>query len=222
MLMEQARRDIVDYGKKLISDGMTNGTTGNISIFDRKEGLMAISPSGMPYQETKPSDIVIMDLDGNIVEGDRKPSSEHALHTIFYRKRQDVNAIVHCHSIYCTTLACLGEPLRAVHYQLAFAGVSELPLVPYYTYGTPELAEAAGKAIGDKAKALLLANHGMCALESDIKKAYDLALSCEWCARLQYMTEAVGRPHILTNEEMEIAIEKFQGYGQKDMPSDRS
>lgn len=215
MRMEQAREDIVRYGKKLIEDDMTNGTTGNISIFDRDLGLMAISPSGMPYSETEPSDIVILDLDGNVVEGNRKPSSEYNLHSAFYKRRPDISAVVHCHSTYCTTLACMNVPLQSVHYELAFANVPTLPLVPYYTYGTTELADAAGEALGNEAKALLLANHGMCAMDSDIEKAYQLALAVEWCAKIQYMTMCAGEPHVLTDAEMEVVIQKFKGYGQK-------
>ena len=142
MLMKTAREQIVSYGNRLIEDGLTVGTAGNISVYDPESGYMAISPSGIPYADTLPEDIVIMDLDGHVVEGDRKPSSEFALHSAFYKEDPDLGAVVHTHSMFCTVLACMGEPLRAVHYAIAGAGTSEIPLVPYHTFGTPELAFA--------------------------------------------------------------------------------
>ena len=97
MLLEQERIDVVNYCKKLITAGLTTGTGGNISILNREKGLYAMSPSGMDYFETQPEDVVVMDLDGNVVDGKRKPSSEHALHRIFYTDRDDLDAIVHTH-----------------------------------------------------------------------------------------------------------------------------
>ena len=131
MLMKTAREEIVSYGNRLIEDGLTVGTAGNISVYDPESGYMAISPSGIPYADTLPEDIVIMDLHGNILEGDRKPSSEFALHSAFYLADIGAQAVVHAHSMYCTTLACMGEPLRSVHYAIAEAGTDILPLVPY-------------------------------------------------------------------------------------------
>ena len=112
MLMKTAREQIVSYGNRLIEDGLTVGTAGNISVYDPESGYMAISPSGIPYADTLPEDIVIMDLHGNILEGDRKPSSESALHSAFYLADIGAQAVVHAHSMYCTTLACMGEPGR--------------------------------------------------------------------------------------------------------------
>ena len=105
--------------------------------------LMAISPSGIGYFDVKPEDIVIMDLEANIVDGDKKPSSEWALHTAMYKTKSECRAVVHTHSMYCTVFATLRQPLRAAHYVIADAGVDEVPCAPYCTYGTQELAEAA-------------------------------------------------------------------------------
>ena len=101
-----------------------------------------------------------MDLEGNVVEGDKKPSSEWGLHTVFYVNKPDAGAVVHTHSAYCTTFACLNMPIKALHYVIGGAGTAEVPCAPYCTFGTRELAEAAIKACG-KGKAVLLANHGL-------------------------------------------------------------
>lgn len=105
MLMEKERIEIVEYGKKMSSAGLCKGTSGNISIYDPETGYMAISPSGIGYFETEPEDVVVMKLDGTIVEGNRAPSSEHGLHSVIYLNKPEARAVVHTHSIYCTTFA---------------------------------------------------------------------------------------------------------------------
>lgn len=131
MLMEKERQEIVDYGKKMSSAGLSKGTSGNISAYDPVCGYMAISPSGLDYFETAAEDIVILDLDGNLIEGSRKPSSEHALHATIYKLHPDARGVVHAHSTYCTTFACLKQPIEAVHYLLAGAQTSCVPCADY-------------------------------------------------------------------------------------------
>ena len=116
------RELIVDYGKKLITEKLTTGTGGNISIYLPEEETMLISPSGIPYFETEPEDIVLMDLHGNVLEGNRKPSSEYDLHSIFYANRPDVRSVVHTHSEYATTFACLQQEIEPLHYIIGSVG----------------------------------------------------------------------------------------------------
>ena len=116
MLLQKQRELVVEYGKKLVTTGLTDGTFGNLSVFDRESGLMAISPSGMDYFLTTPEDVVVTDLDGKVVDGSRKPSSELDLHRLFYQRRPDVNGVVHTHSTFATVLACLGWAIEPVHY----------------------------------------------------------------------------------------------------------
>lgn len=100
MLLKKERELVVEYGKKMSAAGLSKGTSGNISIYNAEEKLMAISPSGVGYFETVPEDVVVMDLEGNVVEGDKKPSSEWGLHTVFYVNKPDAGAVVHTHSAY--------------------------------------------------------------------------------------------------------------------------
>ena len=143
MLMQEERELVVEYGRKMSTDRLSTGTSGNISVCNAEKGLMAISPSGMDYFSTTPEDVVITDLEANIVDGVRKPSSEWALHTAFYRHKPHARAVVHTHSMYCTTFAVLGQPLRAVHYAIGDTGAATVPCAPYRLFGTAELAEAA-------------------------------------------------------------------------------
>lgn len=214
MLMEQARRDIAEYGRKIITENLTKGTAGNLSVYDPETGYMAISPSGVGYFETAPEDIVIMDLKGNIIEGSKKPSSEHALHACIYEARPEARAVVHVHSMFCTTLACLHVPLRSVHYALADAGVATVPSAPYRTYGTPELAEAVKQNIGSS-DAILLENHGLVACGTGMKRAFALASTCEWVAEVQWRCMCAGTPHYLTDAEMDDVMKHLLTYGQQ-------
>jgi L-fuculose-phosphate aldolase len=208
--MRDEREAIVEYCIKLIEHGLTKGTGGNISIFDRKEKRMAISPSGLDYYKTKPEDVVVMDLSGNVIEGTRKPSSEYQLHRIFYAKRDDCNAVVHCHSMFSGVLACLHWSIPASHYMIALAG-KDVRCAEYATFGTQELAENAFEGMKDR-NAVLLGNHGLLAVAKDLPNAFNTAEEIEFCAEMYYRAKCVGEPFILPDAEMELIIGKFQNY----------
>lgn len=212
MLMIKERTEIVEYGKRLVTSKLTKGTGGNLSIFNRDINLMAITPSGIDYFMIKPEDVVVLDLDGNIVDGDKTPSSEVEMHRIFYSNREDIDAIIHTHTMYATTLACLNWPLPPVHYMVALAGF-DVRCAKYATYGTKELAQNAYEAMRDR-YAVLLANHGLLAGAKDLANAFNITEEIEYCAELYYRTKAIGEPVILPIEEMTLMLEKFKTYGQ--------
>lgn len=215
MLLENERKQIVEYGKKMSSAGLSKGTSGNISIYDAETGYMVISPSGIGYFETEPEDVVVMDLEGNIIDGKRKPSSEHGLHTVFYKNRPEARAVVHTHSTYCTTLACLHEPIKAVHYVIGGAGVASVPCAEYATFGTPQLAENVKAALNaSPTKAVVLANHGLVTCGPNLAKAFGLAVNMEFVAEMQWRAMCAGKPIVLSDEEMDVVMEAFKGYGQ--------
>lgn len=213
MIFETERKQIVEYGKKLIESNLTKGTGGNISVFFRKEKLMAITPSGIDYFKLLPEDIVIMDLDGKVVDGKQKPSSEYSMHKIFYERREDINAMVHVHSTYSTTLACMNWELPAVHYLVAISGGRNVRCAEYATFGTSELAENAFQAMENRF-AVFLANHGLLTGAKDLPNAFNKAEEIEFCAEIYYRTTAVGRPTILDDREMDKMLGLFQSYGQ--------
>ena len=215
MELETIRKAIARFGLKMVESGLTTGTGGNLSIFDKESGKVAVSPSGIEYAALAPRDVVLTDLDGNIVDGDCKPSSELGFHLSIYRGRQDVEAVVHTHSPYATTLACLGWELPAVHYLVGFSG-KKVPLAPYATFGTPELAQKVAEHIKDY-NALLLANHGLVTVGVSMDAAFAAAEEIEFVARIYYQTKSIGTPVILPDEEMDVVLEKFKTYGQKKM-----
>ena len=215
MLLQEEREQVVAYCKKLITQGLTKGTGGNISICNREKGLFAISPSGIDYFETEPEDVVVMDLQGRVVDGKRKPSSEHELHRIYYENREDINAVVHTHSVYCTVLAVLREELPASSYLVAFAGGPNVRCGDYASFGTRELAEITYKAMEGR-NAALMANHGLLAGAEDILNAFNIAEQIEGCAEVYVKARMIGKPVILDEEEMETMVDRFRhSYGQK-------
>lgn len=213
MLMEKERLLLIEYGKKLVKAGLTKGTGGNLSIFDRKNGHVAITPSGIDFFEIQPEDIVIIDVDGNVIEGNRTPSSEWAMHVMPYKYRDDIDAVIHAHTMYATVMACLREDLPATHYMIAVAG-ENVRVAKYATYGSPELAQNAFEAMKDR-KAVILANHGILAGANDLLNAFNIIEEVEYCAEVYTKAKAIGEPVVLPHEEMTLMAEKFKTYGQR-------
>lgn len=201
---------VVKYGRKLIDRNLTTGSGGNISVYIKDKNQVAISPSGLDYYETKIEDVVIVDLEGNVVEGKQRPSSELEMHLAFYKERPGINAIVHTHSKFATAIACMGWELPAVHYLLAMAGHS-VKCADYATYGTKELADNAVKAIGES-NAVLLANHGLIAVGDNIESAFSTAEHLEVVSEIYYLTKTLGNPNILSKENMDEVMKKFGTY----------
>jgi L-fuculose-phosphate aldolase len=214
MLMLQERQKIVDYGLKMIRSGLTTGSGGNLSILSLDANLIAISPSGIDYHDVTIADVVVVDRAGNWVEGERKPSSELGFHLALYDVREDITAVVHTHSVYATTMACLHWEIPAVHYLVAFSG-DKVPLAPYATFGSDALAENIVASIGDY-NAVLLANHGLVAVGHDLAKAFNTAEEIELVARIYYQAKSLGEPVLVDDEEMKVVTEKFRSYGQHD------
>lgn len=212
MKLELERKKIVEFGKKLVDVGLTKGTGGNLSIYNSEQQLMAISPSGIPYYETKLEDIVIMDLKNNKIEGTKQPSSEYQMHKIFYEKRSDIFSVVHCHSIYSTAISILRENLPASHYMIALAG-KNVRCADYATYGTQQLADNAFVAMKDR-KAVILANHGLLTGADCIENAFNIAEEIEYVAETFYRAKSIGKPIILEDKEMAKMEKKFKTYGQ--------
>lgn len=209
--MSNERELVIEYGKKLITDGLTRGTGGNVSLVNRELGYYAISPSGMDYFEVQPEDVVVLDLQGNIIDGKRKPSTEYEMHQVFYERRSDINAVLHAHTDFATTLACMNWDLPAVHYMIALAG-KDVKCAKYATFGTRELAENAFEAMQDR-YAVLLANHGVLTGGRDLANAFNILDEIEYCCQLYYRTKCLGNPVILSEDEMILHQEKFKTYG---------
>lgn len=210
MQHEALRREMIATCVFMNERGFNQGTSGNISV--RVEEGFLITPSGVPYGEMRPEDIVTMRIDASHT-GVRKPSTEWRFHRDIMMKKPEVGAVIHLHSMFCTSLSMLRREIPAVHYMIAVAGGANIPCVPYVTWGTQELADYIVGALENRL-ACLLANHGMVCIGPNLKRAAWLAVEVETLAAQYWRALQIGEPHILPEDEVRRVIEKFGSYGQ--------
>ena len=201
IILQPERAEVSQQGRALVEQGLTKGVGGNLSRRGG-DGSVAISPSGIPYDQITPEMVPVIDLDGEILDGDLEPSTEAPMHTRIYRKRSDVGAIVHSHSPYATTFASLGQSIPPSHYLISFIG-DEIPLAGYATPGSEELGQHAADALADSYNACLLKNHGVIATGNDVENALETALMVEFCARIHYQAVSIGEPVVVPDESIE-------------------
>jgi L-fuculose-phosphate aldolase len=213
------REQLVATAKHMSALGLTPGMSGNVSV--RSARGLIVTPSGMPYGDLVPDDAVELDHDGTSRPGQRTPSTEWQLHRDILASRSDVEAIVHTHSLYCTTLSTLRRPIPAIHYMVVLANADEIPCAEYATFGSPELALRAVTALrgGD---ACLLANHGMIALGRSLQSALRLAAEVETLASQYWHALQVGSPVVLDGGELHKVRTRFAEYGQAKPRTKRS
>lgn len=211
MLLSSERVKIIDYGRKMVESGLVVGTGGNISIYNREENLLAITPGSRDYLSLEPKDIIVLDLHGSIVDGKGSPSSELALHTIFYKNREDISSVVHTHSFYATSLSCMDKGVPAIHYLIACAG-GGISCAPYETFGTDELAERALLGMKER-RCVLLARHGLVSGAGSLEKAFTIAGHIEYIAGLYLTCLSAGQDvDPLPSKELEKLNREFSSY----------
>lgn len=213
MLRIKMKEEVVHWAKELSARNLTVGTGGNISSFDRSEGLMVITPSGMEYAVLQADDMIVMKLHGDVVEGKWKPSSEWRMHAEVYQRRSDVNGVVHAHSTYATAISCLQQEVPPIHYMVSLAG-ENVPCAPYATFGTQEIASGACDVMANR-RAVLLANHGILTAAPTTAQAFHILEEIEQVAKLYCITRSMGNPVVIPNDEMQKMNELFKQYGQK-------
>jgi L-fuculose-phosphate aldolase len=203
------RLAIIATARQMNALGINRGKSGNVSARIEDGGFL-VTPSALPYDETDAEDIVRIDVEGKAT-GRRRPSSEWRFHHDIYAARPEVNAIVHTHSPFATTLACLDRGIPAFHYMIAMAGGNDIRCAPYATFGTQELSDHAVKALEGR-KACLLAHHGQIATAESLKSALALAVEVETLAEMYWRALQIGEPGILDEREMRTVLEKFTTY----------
>lgn len=203
------RQEVVTYAKMSYNKGLTSGTAGNVSV--RKDSVMYITPSALPYNQMKKKDILKVDIkSGNILSGNRKPSTETSMHRYIYLENQAIGAIVHTHSTYATMFACAHVPIPPVHYLIADIG-KEVRIAPYARYGTKKLAKYVVETLGDD-KGILLANHGVVTIGDSLSEAYRRAETIEEVAKLAFGCYTLNSIKPLTTQDLEETLEGFKTY----------
>ena len=181
--------ELVQYARRLTADGLVVGTAGNISI--RLGDEIVITPTSIPYERIERDDLCVLGVDGR-----RRPSSETRLHTRIY-ETTDAAAVVHTHSPFATTLACVVDVLPAIHYSIHRFGGDTIPVVEYELFGSQALADRVALAVRDR-RGVLLRNHGAATYGSSLREAYDLTVLLEWLARIYWQAKQLGEPRLLS------------------------
>lgn len=211
--MHTQRENLLKITRKLLELGLNQGTSGNVSV--RAADGFLITPSGMEVEAMTPHDMVGMGFDGepaNKENGERQPSSEWRFHRDILQARQEVGAVIHAHSMFATTLACLRKDIPPFHYMIAVAGGDSIRCAPYALFGSQALSDLALQALQGR-KACLLANHGMIVVGSGLEQALALAQEVETLCEQYWRALQAGEPYLLTEQEMAAVMERFKGYG---------
>jgi L-fuculose-phosphate aldolase len=218
-MTQRLRDELVTTAKRMSSLGLTPGMSGNVSV--RSPIGMLVTPSGMPYPDMVSDDCVEMQMDGKVRPGQHAPTTEWQLHRDILGARQDVIAIVHTHSLFCTTMSMLRRDIPAVHYMVVLAGSDAIPCAEYATFGSAKLALNAVSALSG-GNACLLANHGMVSLGTTLASALRLAAEVETLASQYWHAAQLGTPHILDRAELAEVRNRFSHYGQQRSKTKRS
>ncbi|MEG6521602.1 class II aldolase/adducin family protein [Desulfotomaculum sp. 1211_IL3151] len=212
--IEQVKQTVARLGKKMLESGLVAGTWGNISCRIGGEDLVVITPSGMDYANMQPSDMVLLDLTGQVIEGSRKPSSEAPLHLAIYRNREDVAGIVHTHSEVATAFSVLREPIEPVVEDAAMLVGGPVQVADYALPGTTELAQHVVAALENR-YAVLMANHGLVGVGRRVEEAFTVCQVVEKCARVYAWARALGKPVILPEHDVSMLSRMYRSsYGQ--------
>ncbi|KUO63911.1 MAG: aldolase [Gracilibacter sp. BRH_c7a] len=215
MLLKELREKVIEIALKAQREKLIPLTMGNFSARDRKTGYVCITPSGMEYDKLTAADIVVLDVEGSIAEGERKPSIEAPLHCAVYRRRKDVFGVSHTHSVFATAWASCNEGIPVVVAELAALIGGPVECAIYKPMGSLELAETAALRLKDR-NAILLANHGVLAVGPDIGTAFANSVVVEEGAKIAYYARQIGVMRLIPEEECKsLRKGTMEKYGQK-------
>jgi L-fuculose-phosphate aldolase len=204
------RQQVAAAARRLAAEGLVPGTAGNVSA--RSGDQVAVTPTGAVLAELEPEQVSVVDLEGRQVDGELAPTSELELHLGVYR-RYDAGAVVHTHAPMATALACVLDELPCIHYQMLALG-GAVPVAPYATFGTPELAQSVLDALEGRSAALM-ANHGAIVHAHDLDAAMELSLLLEWACTVYWRAAQIGDPRALDDEQLSAVVDAVvsRGYG---------
>lgn len=208
MTEQVLRRFLLDTALEMNRCGLNHGAAGNVSV--RTTDGFLVTPSALPYSECSEDDMVFVDLAGN-ARGRRKPSSEWRLHRDIYAAHPQSNGVLHVHSPWCTTLACLEKEIPSFHYMVAMAGGENIPCAPYALFGSQQLSDVVLQTMGPL-KACLMAHHGMICHITDRSSLLSLAVEVESLARVYAQALQIGDPPLLSKAQMAEALLRFSSY----------
>lgn len=209
MILENLRCKVLETAKQMLTDGVVNGSQGNVSARDSETGWIVITPSAIPYLQLSPEDICVLDACGEIIEAAWKPTTESRLHLTVYRNRADVQAVIHTHPLFSSVFGIVDLPLEPVLTEAAMSIGGPIPVAPYGRPGSQELADQTAEKLGN-GTSVLMANHGLVTVGTRLEEAYTTTLAVESCAKVSILALAIGQtPHALSFDEVKIIRENF-------------
>ncbi len=214
MRLQSLRREICSLNQELPRNNLVAWTSGNVSGRDPKSGLVVIKPSGVRYEALTPTNMVVVDLDGVVAEGDYKPSSDTLAHVYIYRNRPEVNGVVHTHSCFATAWAAVGRPIPPVLTAICDEFGGPIPVGAYARIGGDEIGREVIRSIGSS-PAILMKNHGVFTVGETPEAAVKAAVMLEDVARTLYYAYQLGTPEEIPAEEVARAHRRYlEQYGQ--------
>ena len=213
-MLEALREEVCQLHLELPKNDLVAWTSGNVSARDPETGYVVIKPSGIKYEQMKPAHMVVLNLEGEVVEGDLKPSSDTASHLYIYRQRPDVNGIVHTHSAYATAFAALGRPIPVYLTAIADEFGGPIPCGGFALIGGEEIGQLVVEAIGNS-PAVLLKNHGVFTVGPSAEAALKAAIMVEDNARTVWIALQMGTPDEISPEDVAKLHQRYTHvYGQ--------
>ena len=215
-MLEKLKEQLVELHLELPKNHLVAWTGGNVSARDPETGLIVIKASGIRYEEMRPKHMVVVDVDGKMVEGDYKPSSDVYSHLYIYRHRPDVGGVVHTHSAYATAFAAVNKPIPVVLTAIADEFGGPIPCGGFALIGDDAIGKVVVESIG-KSPAVLLKNHGVFTIGKDAKSAVKAAVMVEDNARTVWLAMQIGTPDEIPQLEVEKLHDRYlHAYGQSD------
>ncbi len=213
-MLEKLKEELVDLHLELPKNNLVVWTGGNVSARDSETGLVVIKASGIRYEEMRPQHMVVVDMDGRMVEGDYKPSSDVYSHLYIYRHRPDVSGVVHTHSAYATAFAAVNKPIPVVLTAIADEFGGPIPCGGFALIGDDAIGKVVVECIG-KSPAVLLKNHGVFTIGKNAKAAVKAAVMTEDNARTVWLAMQIGTPDVISQEDVEKLHQRYTNvYGQ--------
>lgn len=214
MILEQLREIVWKCNLELPKNGLVKMTSGNVSGRDPETGFVVIKPSGYSFEEMTPAHMVVVNLDGQVVEGNLKPSTDTDTHLYVYRQRPDVFGMVHTHSPYASSFAVLGQSIPACLTSSAMLG-GEIPLGGYAPIGGADIGQEIINKIG-RALAIIMQNHGVFTIGSSPQEATKMAVEVEEIAKITHLAMLRGQPILLTSSQVDYMVDLYRNvYGQR-------
>lgn len=214
MLLNELREDVCRANKALVTNNLVKWTSGNVSARDPETGYVVVKPSGVDFDTLSPDELVIVDIEGDIIEGDLKPSVDTATHLYVLKNIPYVNSVVHTHSNFATAFAAVGQRIPCVLTAMCDEFGGDINCAPYCQIGGEDIGKAIVEYIG-VSLAILIQNHGVFTIGKDVNESLKAAVMCEDIAKTIYLSKQLGQPIAISDEEILRAHKRYiEKYGQ--------